>query len=74
MAERYKFTDGAFVPNDTYASNAATFQILTGVRARSFTKRALLSAKISGCSAQHVGQDDFPQANCDAGHHGTGML
>lgn len=31
IAERYKFTDGAFVPNDTYATDAATFQILTGV-------------------------------------------
>jgi DNA mismatch repair protein MSH4 len=29
--ERYKFTDGAFVPNDTYASDASSFQILTGV-------------------------------------------
>lgn len=30
-SERYKFTEGAFVPNDTYAANAASFQILTGV-------------------------------------------
>lgn len=29
--ERYKFTDGGYVPNDTYVNEAASFQLLTGV-------------------------------------------
>lgn len=30
--ERFKIADGAFVPNDTYATDAASFQLVTGVR------------------------------------------
>lgn len=66
--ERYKFVDGSFVANDTYASDASSFQILTGVSSE--TAHLTNSKGIKFClAAQHVRQDNVSEADSYARHH-----